>query len=353
MIRKILYNLATDKYRGIKFLGVKFLLLCLSFVYGLIIRFLIFLSLSDQKRLNLKVISVGNITLGGTGKTPLVELISLYLQKRKIPLAILTRGYKSRRVDAFSDEPKMLAKNLKRAFVILDKDRYRAAKRASREYGVDTVILDDGFQQWRIKKDLEIVVIDARNPFGNRNMLPRGIMREPLSSLRRADIFVLTKVDLACVESLARLKKDLIRYQPKALVVEAFYRPVGFYNIKYPDKLLGLDKLDRQNKALLLSGIADPDSFLHLVRGLGVDITLDLRFPDHHHYTLAELGLITSKAKEEGIKLIITTDKDASRLTQDDVLLFSGLDVIALRVELGIVKHEKEFFNRLLSLYSF
>ncbi len=353
MMRRVLYNLATDKHKGILFSGAKLLLLCLSFIYGLIIRMLIFISLLDQKRLNPKVISIGNITVGGTGKTSLVELTSRYLKERGIVLAVLTRGYKLRKNDSFSDEPRMLAKNLSGVPVIVDKKRCRGASRALREYGVDTVILDDGFQQWNIKKDLEIVAIDARNPFGNRHMLPRGIMREPLSSLRRADIFVLTKVDLVSRESLTKLKQVLAKYQPKALVVESVHHPVGFYNIKDPDKLLGLKLLDRKNKVALLSGIGDPDSFCRLALQLGLEVGLELRFPDHHQYTSGEVELIISRVKGSGIKLIITTEKDAARFTDEVVSLFSGIDIIVLRVELEILKHEKEFFGRLLSLYSF
>ena len=131
MMREALYNLATDKYKGILFSGIKFLLLCLSFIYGLIIRLLIFISLLDQKRLNPKVISIGNITVGGTGKTSLVELISRYLKERGIVLAVLTRGYKLKKNDSFSDEPRMLAKNLSGVPVIVDKKRCRGASRAS------------------------------------------------------------------------------------------------------------------------------------------------------------------------------------------------------------------------------
>ena len=263
-MKQYLYNLATDKDKGFFALGLKFILLLLSFVYGLIIRILIFVSSLDPKCFSLRVISIGNITLGGTGKTTLVEFISRYLKGRGHSLAILTRGYKRRRQDYMGDEPRMLSKNLDGVPVIVDKDRERGAKRAIREYNSDTVILDDGMQQWHIRKDLEIVTIDALNPFGNRHMLPRGILRQPLSSLRKADIFVLTKTNLA--KDLNKLKAVLSKYNPKGLIIESMHLPAGFYDIKRPEELLSSDYL-KGKKVALFSGIGDPDSFSKLILG--------------------------------------------------------------------------------------
>jgi len=352
-MREHLYNLVTDKYRGVLFWVPKLFLLSLSFIYGLFIRILIFVSLMDQKRFTPRVISVGNITVGGTGKTSLVELISRYLKERGITLAVLTRGYKLKKNDSLSDEPRMLAKNLDGVAVIVDKDRSRGALRAVREYGVDTVILDDGFQQWHVRKDLEIVAIDARNPFGNRHMLPRGILREPLSSLKRADIFVLTKTDLAPKQALAHLKQTLFKYNPKALVAESVHNPVGFYNIKNPGKLLDLNYINKKDKIALLSGIGDPESFFQLILRLKMAVGLELRFPDHHYYTLGEMEMVSSRVKGSGSKVIVTTEKDASRISEEIVSLLSDIEIMVLRVELKIIKHDEEFFNRLLSLYSF
>jgi len=349
-MKDYLYNLATDKSQGFLAVVLKFILLLLSFIYGLIIRTLIFISSLDLKRFDIRVISIGNITVGGTGKTSLVEFISINLKKRGRRLAILTRGYKRKGANALGDEPRMLSKNLGDLPVIVDKNRVRGAKRAIREYNSDTVILDDGMQQWHIKKDLEIITIDALNPFGNRHMLPRGILRQPLTYLKNADIFVLTKVNLT--KNLDGLVSILNKYNPKALIVESIHKPVGFYEISKPEKLFNVDYLKGQ-EAALLSGIGDPDSFSKLISSLGIKAGMDLRFSDHHNYTLGELEIIAGKVRESGIKVIVTTEKDAARLLDESLSVFDDLKFLVLRIELKIEKNEELFFSRLFRLYSF
>ena len=349
-MRAYLYNLATDKSRGFLAAILKFILLLLSFIYGLIIRTLIFISSLDLKRFEIRIISIGNITVGGTGKTSLVEFISSHLKKRGHRIAILTRGYKRKGADAMGDEPRMLSKNLGDLPVIVDKDRARGAKRAIREYNSDTVILDDGMQQWHIKKDLEIVTIDALNPFGNRHMLPRGILRQPLAYLKKADIFVLTKTNLA--KNLDRLVSVLNKYNPKALIVESVHHPMGFYEIGKPQELFNVNYLKNKEVALL-SGIGDPDSFSRLIASLGIKVGMDLRFSDHHNFTSGELKMIVGRVKESGIKVVVTTEKDAARFLDQSLQIFDNLQFLVLRIELKIVKNEELFFGRLFRLYSF
>lgn len=349
-MKAYLYNLATDKSQGFLAAILKFILLLLSFIYGLIIRILIFISSLDLKRFDIRVISIGNITVGGTGKTSLVEFISAHLKKRGQRIAILTRGYKRKGADAMGDEPRMLSKNLGDLPVIVDKNRARGAKRAIREYNSDTVILDDGMQQWHIKKDLEIVTIDALNPFGNRHMLPRGILRQPLSYLKNADIFVLTKINLT--NNLDGLVSVLNKYNPKALVVESVHYPMGFYEISKPQELFNVGYLKGKEVALL-SGIGNPDSFSKLISSLGIRVGLDLRFSDHHNYTSGELEVIAGKVKESGIKVVVTTEKDAARFSDESFSIFDDLQFLVLRIELKIVKNEELFFSRLFRLYSF
>jgi tetraacyldisaccharide 4'-kinase len=348
-MEEYLYNLATDKSKGFIASALKPVLLLFSFLYGLIIRILIFASSLDLKRLDLRVISVGNITVGGTGKTSLVEFISSRLKMRGHRLAILTRGYKRKGVDSMGDEPRMLSGNLGGLPVIVDKNRAHGAKRAKREYNADTVILDDGMQQWHLKKDLEIIAIDASNPFGNRHMLPRGILRQPLSGLKKADIFVLTKTNLAGNSD--KLVSTLNKYNPKALIVESIHAPVGFYDIREPQEIIDVNHL-KGKVAALLSGIGDPDSFSKLVSNLGIKVGLDLRFSDHHNYTLGELEVISGRVKESGTKIVITTEKDAARLRDEHLDVFNGLELLVLRIELKIVKNEELFFSRLFRLYS-
>ncbi len=370
-----LYNLATDRYQGF-FCGiVKVFLLFLSGIYGLIIRFLSVFYGLKPRRLGCKVISVGNISLGGTGKTPLVEYIASLLKERGHKVAILTRGYKGEgkmassishmanrislrlfdRRFAISDKPiseadeaQMLNRNLADIPVIVDADRYRGAKTAIRDYAADTVILDDGFQQWRIKKDLEIVVIDATNPFGNRRLLPRGILREPLSSLRRADIFVLTKADLAADSSGTR--DFLRRVNNSALIAEAKHSPRGLYLLGDKAHMFHYQAL-KDKRAGLVSGIGDPGSFEEVVKRMGISIGLTFRFDDHHYYSRRDLADIFARCREKNIGIVITTEKDAARLSQEAVSA-EGIQVLVLRIQLELTKNEEGFIDGLSRIYN-
>lgn len=337
-----LYNLITDRQGGFFAAIFKFFLLLLSFVYSLAVRALAIFYCLRPYRPGCKVISIGNITWGGTGKTPLVELVSRYLKEKRHSLAILSRGYRR------SDEPRMLSGNLGDIPVIIDADRARAIKRAAGDYGVDTVVLDDGFQQWRIKKDLEIVTIDATNPFGNRHLIPRGILREPLSALRRADIFMLTRADMS--SRVQEIKEILSRLNPKAQIFESVHKPAGFYDLNKEGPVVGQEAFSGKS-VTLFSGIGNPDSFEDLIRSLKVNIGLSFRFRDHHIYSREDLDKIIRESENKGIDTIITTEKDAVRLLNLRLKTYD-LRLLALRVTLKVIKNEEEFFNRLLRLYS-
>ncbi len=348
-MKEYFYNLATDKQRGLSASIVKFFLLLGSFAYGALIRGLMLFYAFRPAKLGCKVISVGNITLGGTGKTSLVEFVSRYLRDKGHKVAILSRGYKKLRQE-MGDEPLMLLRNLGDVPVIVDRDRARGSQRALKEYGVDTVILDDGMQQWRLKKDLDIVTISVPQAFGNQHMLPRGILRQPLSSLKDAHIFVLTKVNSG--SSLNNIKDTLNKINPEALVVESVHEPLGFYDINHPDELLKLNYLNGKS-AGLFSGIADPDSFANLISDRGIKIGLDLRFGDHHNYSEEDLSAIADKCAKKNLGIILTTEKDAVRISEAKLKLFEGYQLLVLRIALKIIKNEEQFLNRLLSLYSF
>ena len=352
-----IYDLATDRRKGPIAGIIKLFLYLASLIYGLVVRVFIFIYRRKPYRLNCKVISIGNITLGGTGKTSLVLLIARYLKEKGHKVAILSRGYKRKatryelRVTSYEnmgDEPCMLKMNLKDVPVLVDADRIRAAKLAMRDYAVDTVILDDGFQQWRIKKDMEIVTIDATCPFGNRRIIPRGILREPLSSLKRADMFVLTKTNLKPLSQ--DIKNFLSSINPQAPIIESVHSPVFFYEINKANELLNINIF--QGKIVtLFSGIGDPDSFENLIKSLGINTGLSLRFRDHHNYTTEDLNNIIRRSKEKNIATVITTEKDAIRLS-DSQIITSELQFLFLRIELKIIKDEQQFYNRLLRIYS-
>jgi tetraacyldisaccharide 4'-kinase len=377
MWEKCLYNLATDKYRGFIPGIIKIFLFFLSLIYGLAVRSLAFFYQLKPYRLSCKVVSVGNITLGGTGKTVLVEYIARYLKEYGYKVAVLSRGYKRvarfrrrrtrlRRAlgsaeggpaygghkatsfETMGDEPYMLSKNLGDIPIIIDADRVKGGRQAIEEFGVDTVILDDGFQQWRLKKDLEIVAIDATNPLGNQNLIPRGILRQPLSSLRRADIFVITKTNLN--PHLSDIKDVLNRINPKALMIESIHEPQGFNEISQKIKVLNPEAL-KGKTVTLISGIGDPASFEEIIQNLGINIGLSFRFADHHNYTQKDLDKIISSSKEKNIDTIVTTEKDAARICNLRFQDF-GLRILILCIELKITKDEERFHSRLLKLYS-
>ncbi|MCM8795405.1 MAG: tetraacyldisaccharide 4'-kinase [Candidatus Omnitrophica bacterium] len=355
-MRQHLYNLATDKTQGFVPGIIKIFLFLLSLVYGLTVRILAFFYRIKPYCFDCKIIGIGNITLGGTGKTALVEYVARYLKSQGHKFAIISRGYKKQTkgytpnvigYEEMGDEPYMLQKRLTDVPVIVDTNRIRAISRATRDYPLDIVILDDAFQQWRIKKDLEIVTIDAVRPFGNGQLIPRGILREPLSSLRRADIIVITKANLISDTDLKNIKDILSRINPKAEIFESIHHPVGFYRLGEPECLLPQETIVGK-PVTLFSGIGSPDSFEQLIRNMGIKIGLVFRFPDHQAYTNRQIERIINESFKKNIENIITTEKDAARLT----VLFpahSLSPIMVLRIELKII-YEEERFNRLLGL---
>lgn len=346
-----LYRLATGKEQGLLAVLVEFFLLPISWIYGLGVKLLAFLRQVKPKRLKCRVISVGNITLGGSGKTSLVEYIACYLKENGQRPAVLSRGYK-RKVTSYKsevtsyetmgDEPYMLFQKLSGIPIIVDSDRIRAAERAMRDYATDTIILDDAFQQWQLRKDLEIVTIDSTSPFGNKKLIPAGILREPLSNLKRANIFVITKANLN--PEIEGLRRFLRKVNPAAQVFVSAHQPINFYRQDNPQVLV--EKEAFKNKAVaVFSGIGDPDSFEKLLENLGIKIGLSFRFPDHYHYKKEDLEKIMRAARQKGIEILVTTEKDAARL--------APLPVYVLRIALKFLEDEEGFRNRLLGLYSF
>jgi len=345
-----------DREKGLIAGMLKAILCFFSLIYGLLIGGLSFFYLLKPVRLGSKLISVGNITWGGTGKTPLVEYICRLLRRKGRKLVILSRGYKRNKdigagpaYAALGDEVYMLVKNLGDIPVIVDADRVRGANLALSRYHPDILVLDDGLQQWRIKKDLEIITIDAANPFGNYSLIPRGILREPLSALKRAGIFVLTKTDLAL--NTGDLKDYLSKVNPAALLVESIHQPVDLYRINQPQERLSLT--DLKGKRLgLISGIAHPEGFESLVKDLGADIALTFRFPDHHYYSKKDWEDISRKLNQQAIDALVTTEKDSARFIAQDLASvgLQSINFLALRVEIRITENEEGFHNRLLSL---
>ncbi len=348
--KEYLYNLLTYKITGPLAVLLRGFLFVLSLVYGLAVVLLAGFYRIRPARFSAKVISVGNITLGGTGKTTLVEYLAEKLNSQGKKIAVLSRGYKRDAAklgaQSIGDEPAMLRRKLPFLQVMVDKNRVKSAFKATRDYAADTLILDDGLQQWRVFKDLEIVAIDTANPFGNYRMLPAGFLREPLSALRRADIFVLTQVgpDQDTAELCAKLR----RINSQALIVESIHKPEAFSNVSVSGSSLGLDSFKGKSVAVF-SGIGNPQGFEDCVSSLGIRIAKAFRFADHHDYTQAEIDSIIKAARQINLDTIITTQKDAVKIRE---LQIRGAAILALDVKLSITKNEAEFNRRLLNLYS-
>ena len=362
-----LYQLITQDKKDFASLLLRIFLRGCSFIYYLCIRFILWaykVGVFPRYRLDCVVISVGNITSGGTGKTPLVEMLARRLSTEGYKVAILSRGYRMVHRSPFTvhrkkkfygqrttengqqkmgDEAFLLKENLPHVPVLVGKNRVATGRKATEEYKVDTIILDDGFQYWRLSRNLDIVTINSSCPFGNAQVLPRGILREPLSSLRRADIFILTKTDLER-GNLLNLKDRLRQINPQALVVESVHQPMYLYGFRGERTELGELK---GRRICLVSSIADPASFEKTVLSLDAEIGLKFPFPDHYDYRLEDIKRILNACMERNIRTIITTEKDAVRLSTFRVQsLELGIQTFILRIEIRIVKNEREFFDR-------
>lgn len=297
-----------------------------------------------------KVISVGNITLGGTGKTPLVVTLARNLNDSGKKVAVLSRGYGGDRVT--SDEVELLKKRLPCVPVLVGRDRIKTAREADESLKADVILLDDGFQHWRLKRDLDIVTLDINDPFGNGRLIPRGTLREPLSSLKRADIFVLTKVGFEG-DSIAKaqgLKARLGVINADAAVFTSSYIPSRLFDVAGPEELK-LSFIDNK-KIALVCAIGEPESFEDTAKALGADIVLRSFFMDHHKYTENDIKKIIDECKVKEIDVVLTTEKDTPRLTHlSSLVTHNSIRLLALGIEMKIDNEEK-FFGRLYSIFN-
>jgi tetraacyldisaccharide 4'-kinase len=343
------------------------LLYGLSLIYERIVQLRLWLyrkRVFRERALGCLVISIGNLTVGGTGKTPIVEKFARALQGGGRRVAILSRGYKSvprpskrgmlarlRNVNAdpprvvsdgqsllldsltAGDEPYMLAQNLKNVVVLVDKDRVKSGLFAIERMNVDTLLLDDGLQYLHLKHRLDIVLIDRQAPFGNEFLLPRGTLREPPRNLRRASYVFITK---STGESNHQLIKRIRRYNRTAEIIECAHQPLHLQNVT-TGEIVSLDKL---SGAFIgsICGIAAPDSFEGGLKDLGARIEIAKRYIDHHRYTEAELRSFISRCIRRDLEMIVTTEKDAVRFP---LLGKTELPIFFLRVEIEILSgHE-------------
>jgi len=306
-------------------------------------------------KLPCKVISIGSITVGGAGKTPVTAYISEKLFNRGFAVAILSRGYKGskeRKMGVVSlgekpllsykesgDEPAMLASMLKGIPVIVGKNRFSAGKWAIRNLGTKIIILDDGFSHLRLKRDINILLIDANKGL-NHHLLPRGILREPLSALKRADMVMLTKIKQE--NSYEEVESMVREFLPNLSLFKSFYHVKGLKNLNSGEVIRDKNLL-KDKKVLAFSGIADDDYFVYLIKRCGAKEAEVMKFPDHHYYTYKDIVKI--KEKSRFFDMVITTSKDEVKLREFD---FNGLDLYTLLIDVSVIEEEK-FISKLIN----
>jgi tetraacyldisaccharide 4'-kinase len=278
------------------------------------------------RRAGAPVISVGNLAVGGAGKTPATLAIAARLAARGRTVAVLSRGYGARRGDARvvsdgrrvlldaadgGDEPVLLARRLPGARVLCGPRRAELAARAVGQLQADALLLDDGFQHRALARDLDVVVLDAANPVGNGHLFPVGPNREPVSALGRAGLVWLSRVDQAAAEQLEAWRR-LARERTGRPPVESRHAPLDLLDGTL-SRSLGLAALAGRPVALL-SGLARPGAFRRTVEGLGAEVRAERRHPDHHRFSEADLREAFAEAARRGAELVVTTEKDAVRL---------------------------------------
>lgn len=379
-LEKFIIDVIIHDRRGLQAMVCRAIFWFLSGIYSGAVRLRLFLYreryLHDH-HLGVPVISIGNITVGGTGKTPVVELFAKALRDKGRRVAILSRGYKSKRqrkvplgwriaaklglarkpreslprvvsdgekvlLDSYTagDEPFMLANNCTGVPVVVDRNRVNAGAHAIRKFGADVLILDDGLQYLKLKHRHDIVLVDKTAPFGTGYMLPRGTLREPPSSLHRASYIFLTKSDGDSEELIAKIR----RYNRVAEIIECRHRPVHFKDIHTGERL-PLDSM-RGKYVGALSGIAVPESFENGLRKLGAKVHWTVRFNDHHRFQEKEIIHFINRCEKADAHAILTTEKDFVRFPK---LPPGDIPIYFLRVEIEIVRG-RDVFEKLIQM---
>lgn len=291
------------------------------------------------------VISVGNLTTGGTGKTPTVAWIIHQLQKLDQQPAIISRGYRS--LDGEENDEKRLLDELCRGVPHLqNRRRIEAAREILNSAPVTALVLDDAFQHRQMHRDLDLVLIDALNPWGFGELLPRGLMRERLCHLNRAQLFLLTRCDLVPEEQLQSITKR-IRSVSSAPVLRTRFEPQRFINAA--GETLSLQQA-AERPGLAFCGIGNPDGFRRTLTQLAAGISTDnlIPFPDHHHYAAEDLGRIQQRAESQGAELLLTTRKDLVKIRQNQI---GGTPLWALDIALVFEEDPAELTDRLRNLF--
>ncbi len=349
-LRGALLRLAMTPLAGLHFVGLELYLL----PYRLGIR--------KRFRLPVPVIAIGNITSGGTGKTPMAALVGTILREEGLKVVLLSRGHGGSHekeggakivsrgegklllgADIAGDEPILLAQLLPDIPVIVGRDRRVSGKLACAEFAPDVILLDDALQFWQLHRDLDIVLLDARRPFDNGWMLPRGLLREPPFHLKRAGVVVLTRADQLSHEELEHHKNILQRLAPQAAIFTATHAPQSWISLQGEGK--SLDALAGQS-ASAFAGIADSQRFRQTLESLQISLKNYCGFRDHHTYNNVDVLDLIARLPEGPF---ITTEKDLTKL----IALWpaKGPVLWALRVQMQVTENER-FKNVVIRFYA-
>jgi tetraacyldisaccharide 4'-kinase len=352
--------------KGFRAALMRFLMRALSGIFRVLVQLRLWRYRSGwrpQHHLCTQVVAIGNITVGGTGKTPVVELLARSLRDRGRNVAILSRGYKSKKLDQpqkwtaadgskvpsehmpkvvstgkallldskfAGDEPFMLARNLDRVSVVVDKNRVKSGRFAVSNLGADTLLLDDGMQYLDLAHGIDIVLIDSGSPFGTGALLPRGTLREPPKNLRRASYILITKCDGSPNDALIN---RIRRYNKTAEIIECNHGPIHLENV-FTRERQPLDFLKGKFVGAI-SAIAVPEAFERSLEKLGARVEIRRRFSDHHRFSRRDVEKFMQRCVERDMQLIVTTEKDAVRFPQPATI---DVPVFFLRIEVEILK---------------
>jgi tetraacyldisaccharide 4'-kinase len=337
-----------------------------SFIYGRLVNVKLAWynnGILKRKSLDCHVISLGNITVGGTGKTPTAQCLARDIRDMGYRVVILNRGYRAKwrgEVGIVSDGKKLymsaaeagdeaflLAKHLPNVPVLIGPNRSVTGRYAVEHFGAEVAILDDGYQHWQLIRDMDILLIDAVNVFGNGYMLPRGTLREPMSHLDRADVCLMTKVDQAAEGSCKHIRDTVGQYNDHALVVESIHLPRCFIEISDWYQDIAGDGIDisymKNKKVMAVSAIGNPASFEQTIGDIGAEIVESLRFPDHHDYTDEEMMDVFQQAQNQGAEAIVITEKDAVKIPDGIMKAKRPIPVFVISVEVTFEVGNKEF----------
>ena len=332
-----------------------------SLIYGLLVNIKLAgykYGIFQKQKLDCFVISLGNVTVGGTGKTPTAQRLARDIRDMGYRVVILNRGYRAKwhgevgivsdgkrlHMDAAEagDEAYMLAKHLPEVPVLIGAERAKTGRYAMEHFGAEVAILDDGYQHWQLERDLDILLVDAVNVFGNGYILPRGTLREPISHISRADICLMTKVDQAAAGSCDYIRETVHRYNPEARIVESIHQPRCFIPLTewYVNiASQGIDIAQMRGKRIMaVSAIGNPASFEQTLSDLGAVIIESLRYPDHHDYAMSEMTDIFQQAENAGAEAIVITEKDAVKIPADVAREKWSIPIYVICVEVNFQK---------------